>query len=133
MCFYAGDVIENFANFASGSVPRAVASGAFEKDVLLEPRSLPLAVLTRRSEAQFEILQALDLIFVQTLTASGPVWRLTNSRDQSGPQHALKRHRKDRNISAAGSVYVRRKTHGFALIAQQEVEVCPQITEGLIN
>src|SRR5262249_46803068 len=37
------------------------ASGAFEKDVLMEPRSLPLAVLTRRSSAQVEILQALDL------------------------------------------------------------------------
>src|SRR5262249_53862078 len=32
--------------------------------------------------------------FVQTLTASGPGWRLTNSRDQSGAQRAPKRHRK---------------------------------------
>jgi len=30
----------------SESVPRAVASEAFEKDLLMEPRSLPLAVLT---------------------------------------------------------------------------------------
>jgi hypothetical protein len=32
---------------ADESVPRAIASEAFKKDLLLEPRSLPLAVLTR--------------------------------------------------------------------------------------
>jgi len=32
----------------SESAPRAVVSGAFEKDLLMESRSLPLAVLTRR-------------------------------------------------------------------------------------
>jgi hypothetical protein len=34
-----------FLACANESVPRAVASEAFEKGVLMEPRSLPLAVL----------------------------------------------------------------------------------------
>jgi len=36
----------------SDSVPRAVASESFEKDLLTEPRSLPLAVLTRRRRSK---------------------------------------------------------------------------------
>src|SRR5262245_25472534 len=38
---------------ASESVPRAVASESFEKDLLTEPRSLPLAVLTRRRRSHY--------------------------------------------------------------------------------
>src|SRR5215510_11751601 len=36
----------------SESVPRAVASEAFRKDLLMEPRSLPLEVLTRPHRAE---------------------------------------------------------------------------------
>ena len=72
-------------------------------------------------------------IFVQTLTASGPVWRLTNSRDQSGPQRALKRHREDRNIIAGRGVYCRRNIQRSALTVKQEVEVYPQRSASLIN
>jgi hypothetical protein len=36
----------------SDSVPRAIASVAFEKDLLMEPRSRPLAVLTMRRKSK---------------------------------------------------------------------------------
>jgi len=93
----------------------------------METRSLPLAVLkdslaTARGTDSEVVCADRNLAshrptFVQTLTASGPGWRITNSRDQSGAQRALKRHRKDRNIDAAGGVYLRHNTHSFSLDA----------------
>src|SRR5262249_47267373 len=81
-CFYAGDAIENFATCASGSVPRAVASEAFAKDVLMERRSPPLAVLkdslatARGTDSELvrtdRNLASPRPTFVQTLTAGGP-------------------------------------------------------------